>query len=188
MLIGEFKITYISLFFNALSLLKVFLEGISQDRLCNAFRLLHTFRAHLITFLCTPEYLLSAASYLHTHSSLHLSPHPSLITYKSPASLPYTYLSLTYQYHSYLSPYLLAMYPLTFLTRHAPTEELSAPVIDGVNMDEVLLVEQGGEIGGTVTFAEDVTFLAGLTADTNILDSCDFGRVSGCGCLLFISV
>ena len=63
----------------------------------------------------------------------------------------------------------------------SPTEEFSAPVIDGVNMDEVVLVDQGGSVGGTVTFTEDVSLLAGLTADTNILDSCDFGRVGGGG-------
>lgn len=65
--------------------------------------------------------------------------------------------------------------------RRAPTEELSAGVIDGVNMDEVVLVEQGGELSGSVTFTEDVTLLAGLTADTNVLDSCDFGKVLGGG-------
>lgn len=45
-------------------------------------------------------------------------------------------------------------------------------------MEDVLLVNAAGRLGGTVTFAEDVTLLAGLTADSNVLDSCDFSRVS----------
>ncbi|KAG0724081.1 hypothetical protein GWK47_041396 [Chionoecetes opilio] len=62
-------------------------------------------------------------------------------------------------------------------TSDVTAEELSAPVIDGVTMDDLLLVDVGGEVGGSVTFTEDVTLLAGLTATTNILDSCDFGRL-----------
>ncbi|XP_045125120.1 uncharacterized protein LOC123512684 [Portunus trituberculatus] len=66
--------------------------------------------------------------------------------------------------------------PYTF-TGDVTAEELSAGVIDGVNMDEVVLIDQGGELSGSVTFTEDVTFLAGLTADTNVLDSCDFSKL-----------
>lgn len=72
--------------------------------------------------------------------------------------------------------------------RLASTDELSAGVIDGVNMDEVVLVQQGGELSGSVTFTQDVTFLAGLTADTNVLDSCDFGMVGGGGMMARITV
>ncbi|XP_050696036.1 uncharacterized protein LOC126985324 [Eriocheir sinensis] len=54
---------------------------------------------------------------------------------------------------------------------------LDAPVIDGVVMDNLALVGGGAQLGGTVTFAEDVTLLAGLTADSNVLDSCDFSRI-----------
>ncbi|KAK8395748.1 hypothetical protein O3P69_005682 [Scylla paramamosain] len=66
--------------------------------------------------------------------------------------------------------------PYTF-TGDVTADDLSAGIIDGVNMDKVVLLEQGGELAGSVTFTEDVTFLAGLTADTNVLDSCDFGKL-----------
>ncbi|KAG7163907.1 hypothetical protein Hamer_G020823, partial [Homarus americanus] len=60
-------------------------------------------------------------------------------------------------------------------TSDVVAEELVAPVIDGVNMDTIMLVDEGGHVGGTVTFAKDVSFV-GLTSDTNVLDGCNVGK------------
>ncbi|XP_069173442.1 uncharacterized protein [Procambarus clarkii] len=54
--------------------------------------------------------------------------------------------------------------------------ELFAQVIDGVNMDTIMLVDEGRDVAGLVTFAEEVAFF-GLTSDTDVLDGCDLGKL-----------
>lgn len=59
-------------------------------------------------------------------------------------------------------------------------EDLYAPVIDGIDMDSIMLVDESGHVGGQVTFAEDLNLLDGLTSDTNILDGCNLVEVWTC--------
>lgn len=43
-------------------------------------------------------------------------------------------------------------------------------------MDTIMLVDEGRDVAGLVTFAEEVAFF-GLTSDTDVLDGCDLGKV-----------
>ncbi|XP_064112419.1 uncharacterized protein LOC135219519 [Macrobrachium nipponense] len=50
---------------------------------------------------------------------------------------------------------------------------LFAPVIDGVDMASILLVDMVGNVSGTVTFTQDVNLLDGLVSDHYVLDGCN---------------
>nr|XP_053636660.1 uncharacterized protein LOC128691773 [Cherax quadricarinatus] len=49
---------------------------------------------------------------------------------------------------------------------------LSSPVIDGVNMSNILLIDQAGNLGGTAVFMSDTTFIGDVTSAHNLL-GCD---------------
>ncbi|XP_071539305.1 uncharacterized protein [Panulirus ornatus] len=56
------------------------------------------------------------------------------------------------------------------------SEDLYVPVIDGVNMDTIMLVDEAGHVGGKVTFTEDLN-LDGLSSDSNVLDGCNIAEL-----------
>lgn len=67
---------------------------------------------------------------------------------------------------------------------HGPTNEVNlfsenvnAPVIDGVNTANLVLVDQGVSVGGSVDFA-DYLEMKDVTSDTGVLDGCDVVQVS----------
>ncbi|XP_042218448.1 uncharacterized protein LOC121863747 [Homarus americanus] len=51
--------------------------------------------------------------------------------------------------------------------------DVSADIIDGIDVTDLLLINEVGYVGGTVTFANNVTFLGGLNSTTGVLDGCD---------------
>ncbi|XP_071544738.1 uncharacterized protein [Panulirus ornatus] len=53
------------------------------------------------------------------------------------------------------------------------TTHFSSLMIDGVNVNELLLTDQVGYLGGSVTFMKNLTFLGDITVSTDLLGGCD---------------
>lgn len=61
------------------------------------------------------------------------------------------------------------------------TANIDAPVIDGVNTTDLLLVDQAGVLDGTVVFEEDVA-MRDVMSGTGFLDGCDILAVCSGAC------
>ncbi|XP_045619429.2 LOW QUALITY PROTEIN: uncharacterized protein [Procambarus clarkii] len=48
-----------------------------------------------------------------------------------------------------------------------------ANIIDGISASDLVLIDTVSQVGGSVTFGEEVTFLGGLNSTTGTLDGCD---------------
>ncbi|XP_071544735.1 uncharacterized protein [Panulirus ornatus] len=51
--------------------------------------------------------------------------------------------------------------------------DVSVDIIDGISVNDLLLIDEVGSVGGTVTFTKNVTFHGGLNSTTGELDGCD---------------
>ncbi|XP_042213153.1 uncharacterized protein LOC121860162 [Homarus americanus] len=54
---------------------------------------------------------------------------------------------------------------------------LSSPVIDGVNMSQVLMTDQTGYLGGTAIFLQNLTFLGDVMSKEDTLGECDLKKL-----------
>ncbi|KAG7173760.1 hypothetical protein Hamer_G018906, partial [Homarus americanus] len=54
---------------------------------------------------------------------------------------------------------------------------LSSPVIDGVNMSQVLMTDQTGYLGGTAIFLQNLTFLGDVMSKEDTLGECDLKKM-----------